>query len=167
MSTSFVRTVVERAINTARHSFYIAAPVVTKYFADKVAAITNGELSENQRGAAENLKYINYIPAVSLTGNFVAGFSKVSKIQDPELSAREKANHVAEYSVYALEMGTSAFALSYGLDPKTFLPMFAALDFIASGEDSLIDNLQSGLADVICASHLVGDCGNTIGIDAA
>ncbi|MCH9753947.1 MAG: hypothetical protein K0T99_03510 [Alphaproteobacteria bacterium] len=159
--TSLVRTVASAAVNTVRHTFYIAAPVAAKYFMDNIQLVSRNEgLSQAERGALENLELVKYVPAVVYGGSFVAGLTKVSKITEPEILAQERAKHFAEYAVYAGEIGASVVALSYGLDPKTFLPMFMALDLLSSGENSLVDNFEDGLATFICNSGLVGDCGD-------
>jgi len=164
--TKTLKQLPNKALHSTKHTYYVATASVAEFLVqqvDLVSRIVSGKLGDDQgvvTYALESLRYIKYLPEVTFVANFAAGFSKIIKINDPEQKAYELAHHVAEYAVHGSEIAATRVAISYGLDPKVFAPIFMGVDMLASGKDSFIEGIQDAIADAICATHIVGNCGN-------
>jgi|GEM_PF-1769061 len=136
------------------HSIMIVAPVLPYYATFFMNIHRAGEY-----GTILTERFLKYTTAYSIGGFFTdAIFKFKDKLQDPEFLAKEQANFIAEHTVYALEMGASVFAFSYGILAHTTCTNILLSDFRFGGDNSSLSTLESGLSDVICASGLVGNC---------
>jgi|GEM_PF-3345917 len=112
--------------------------------------------------------FMKYSIYAAIGGFFLGSTNQfLNKLQDSEFGAKEQADYIAEYTIYALEMVASTIALSYGLHAYMFFHSGRLMNDLLIGEEYLlVNNLEGLISKMICASNLVGDCGgNIISID--